>query len=247
MLTDDAHGDVIPAAADQTTILWSLGKKLGDELIFLDERGMEFRILLVAALKDSILQGSLLISEENFRRRFPSASGRQVFLVDAPAGRDAIVAEALTFALRDVGLDVTRSSSRLAGFYAVQGTYLSMFQALGGLGLLLGGAAVAVLVLRNVLERRRELAMMRAVGFSRSALRRLIFLEHWWLLAWGVCCGAGAGIVAVGPSLRSAGSSVPLLSLGVTLIVVAVGGALWTWMAARLALCGKLLNALMNE
>ena len=48
----------------------------------------------------------------------------------------------------------------------------SIFQLLGGLGLLLGSVGLGVVVLRNVLERRGELAILRAVGFRRRSLRR---------------------------------------------------------------------------
>ena len=59
---------------------------------------------------------------------------------------------------------------QLAQFLAVQNTYLSTFQSLGALGLLLGTIGLAVVQLRSVLERRGELALMRAGGFrSRSA------------------------------------------------------------------------------
>jgi len=48
----------------------------------------------------------------------------------------------------------------------VQNTYLNTFQVLGALGLLLGSAGLGVVVLRNVLERRAELAAMLATADS---------------------------------------------------------------------------------
>ena len=46
--------------------------------------------------------------------------------------------------LSDYGLDVVDTQQRLAGFLAIQNTYLSTFQMLGALGLLLGTAGLAV-------------------------------------------------------------------------------------------------------
>src|SRR5213078_773531 len=108
---------------------------------------------------------------------FPSETGYRFFLIDAPAATATNVSAALTRGLRDVGLELTPAASRLAAFNAVQNTYLSTFQVLGGLGLLLGSVGLAVVVLRNVLERRGELALLRAVGFRSGALQWLLFSE----------------------------------------------------------------------
>ena len=65
----------------------------------------------------------------------------------------------------DLGADAMPTAERLAEFHTVENTYLSTFQTLGGLGLLIGTVGLAAVVLRNVLERRRELALLRAVGY----------------------------------------------------------------------------------
>lgn len=249
LLNADAGPDVVPAIGDQATIIWALGRHVGDTLQFIDERGRGFRVRLVAAMKNSILQGSLLISEEHFVRRFPSEAGYRAFLIDAPAGEANKVAAVLSAApgLRDAGLQVTRADKRLAMFSTVENTYLSIFQALGGLGMLLGSVGLAVVVLRNVMERRGELALLRAVGFSRRSLRRMVLREHAALLVMGLACGVVPAVVAVLPALRSAGGHVPYASLAGTLSAILISGAAWTYLAAAIALRGPLLDALRNE
>ena len=59
------------------------------------------------------------------------------------AASRAQVAPALEGTLGDYGFDAETSDQRLAAFFAVQNTYLSTFQSLGGLGLLLGTFALA--------------------------------------------------------------------------------------------------------
>ena len=248
LLLDRPQPDgVVPAIGDDTMITWSLGKSVGDTIDYTDDRGRTFRVRLVGALANSILQGGLVISERDFVARFPSESGYRMFLVDAPEDKAAAASKALSRGLEDVGLALTPAAQRLATFAAVENTYLSIFQVLGGLGMLLGSVGLGVVVLRNVLERRGELALLRAVGFSRGAVRWLVLSEHWGLLAMGLVCGVAAALVAVVPALASPRAPVPYASLAVTLAAVVANGALWTYLAALAALRGPLLAALRNE
>ena len=239
--------DVIPAIGDYPTIIWALGKSVGDELEYSDEKGRRFRLRLVGMLKNSILQGSLLIGEHDFVRRFPSEDGYRIFLVDAAEDKAEAVAEKLSTRLRNFGLELTPATQRLAEFNAVENTYLSIFQLLGGLGLILGSVGLGLVVLRNVLDRRGELAMLGAVGFDKVALKRMLFYEHGGLMLCGLACGVMAALVAVGPVLKSPGVEMPYLSLTLTIVAIGISGVVWIWSATVFALSGRLLDALRNE
>ncbi len=239
----------VPAIADTATIIWSLGKKVGDTVTYADERGRTFDVRFVAALAPSMLQGSVFISEEKLLAKYPSTSGYRLFLIDGPTAPEArrSVARELARSLRREGLDLVPATERLAAFYGLENTYLAIFQLLGGLGMLLGSIGLGLVVLRNVLERRGELALMRAVGYGRGELRRLVLWEHWGLLVLGLVCGVVAAIVAVMPALGASGYDVPYGSLGLTLAAILASGGLWTYLASVAALRGPLLEALRNE
>ena len=241
------QADEVAAIGDENSILWAMGKKVGDTLDYTDERGRVFKLRLVGAVANSILQGNLIIDEAEFVKRFPDESGYRMFLIDAPSNSVATVSTTLTRALQDAGLELTPAAERLNAFNAVQNTYLSTFQVLGGLGLLLGSAGLGVVVLRNVQERRGELALLLAVGFRRRALQWLVLSEHGALLGLGLGVGVLAAAVGVLPALLSPGSQIPYASLAVTLLAVLLNGLLWTWVATRFALRGRLLDALRNE
>ncbi len=225
--------DAVPAIGDEATVKWALGRKIGDTLTYTDEHGRAFQLRIVGMLANSILQGSLVISERNFLKKFPSSSGYRVFLMNT-------MPEGLARTLEDKGFEAVAAQQRLAEFMEVENAYIGIFQALGGLGLLLGSVGLAVVVLRNVMERRSELAVMQALGFERRKLRWLVLSEHWLLVLLGVALGTGAALVAVWPQ-RARG--VPVM----TLAALACGGLLWCWLAARTALRGPLLPALRNE
>src|SRR5262249_31562928 len=145
--------DVVPVIADANSITYVLHRKLGDE-IQMAHGSRPVRLRLVAALADSIFQGELVMSDVNFRRLFPEREGYQFLLVDAPPANAADIAAAIERTAADLGADAVLTPERLAAFHRVENTYLSTFQTLGGLGLLVGTIGLAAVLLRNVLERR---------------------------------------------------------------------------------------------
>lgn len=237
----------IPAIGDGNTLEWGLGKAAGDLIPYTDDRGRTFNLRIVGVISPSILQGNLIISERRFTELFPNRSGYQVFLIDAPKAAAGQVASTLNQLLEDIGFDASSAPERLALFNTVENTYLSIFAVLGGLGLLLGSVGLGVIVLRNVLERRGELGLLRAVGFTREKLHWLVFSEHSLLLGLGLLVGVGAALLAVLPVLLSPGADVPFGSIFGLLALVLACGFLWVWGATRLSLRGPLMEALRNE
>jgi ABC-type antimicrobial peptide transport system permease subunit len=247
ILEEDFGEAVVPAVADYTTIIWSLGKKIGDTIEYVDEKGRRFQVLIAGMIKNSILQGTLIISAEDFEKRFGSEEGFRVLLVDVDNDRRDEVGRKLALGLRDQGLEMIDASDRLAEFGAVENTYLAIFQLLGGLGLILGSIGLGLVVLRNVLDRQGELSMMRAIGFSREALRKMILLEHAGLLLWGLGCGVICAVVAVWPAMDSESAMGVAYSIAAIVLAILLSGILWIWLAAAAAMSGKLLDGLRNE
>ena len=226
------------AAVDANTLQYALHKKIGDAI---EVGGTKFTI--AQALDDSVFQSEILISDADFQRAFPEEGGYRVFLIDAPDGADA----ELEAALGDYGLDVTATAARRAAFHRVENTYLSTFQALGGLGLIIGTVGLAAVLLRNVLERRRELGLLRAVGFGPSHLMKMTISENVFLLVAGLGIGTGCALVAVLPTVIARGGSVPVLSVLALLGTVLVVGLLASLAAVRLMNRSPLLESLRSE
>ncbi|MEX2114570.1 MAG: ABC transporter permease [Pirellulales bacterium] len=239
---------VVPAIVDFNTAQYSLHKgAIGDRVTITDGLGRTVQLQFVGFLQNSIFQGELLIGEQVFLKLYPEVSGYRFFLVDTADEPLTQVQQALETSLGDFGFDAQSSAARLAAFFAVQNTYLSTFQSLGGLGLLLGTFGLATVQLRSVLERRGELALLRAAGFRRSLLARLVMIENSLLLLAGLAVGVFAALVAVLPHWLSGGASVPWLSLAATLSTVLVVGLLAGLFAVRATLRAELLPALREE
>jgi ABC-type antimicrobial peptide transport system permease subunit len=208
---------------------------------------------VVGLLENSIFQGDLLISEQNFQRLFPDTSGYRFFLVAVPstdtAGEptNSQIADALESGLSDYGFTAQTTAARLAMFFAVQNTYLATFRSLGALGLLLGTFGLAAVQLRSVLERRGELALLEATGFRRRRVAKMVLLENAALLIAGLLIGILSALVTLLPHLLSGGAAIPWLSLAVMLIVVLAVGILAGMSAVRAVLRGPLLAALRGN
>jgi putative ABC transport system permease protein len=247
LLNQNLDANIVPAIGDYSTIVWSLGKSVGDDIEYTDEKGRKFQVRIVAMLKNSILQGNLIIAEDKFVERFPSENGYRMFLIDTAPEKTEKVMKTLSAGLTDFGMALTPAGRRLAEFNAVENTYLSIFQLLGGLGLVLGSIGLGLVVLRNVLDRRGELAMMQAVGLNKIELKRMVFYEHGTLCLCGLVCGVIAALVAVAPALSSPAANVPYYSLVILILAIGISGLLAVWLATQIALSGKLLEALRNE
>jgi ABC-type antimicrobial peptide transport system permease subunit len=267
---------IVPVVLDMSTAVYSLHLGgVGARLTIRDTADRPVTLEVVGLLKNSVLQGNLLVSEANFLKLFPDAGGYRFFLIEessrnAPRAAAAaaisppyetstsaadgarsvpatMIAQALESTLAADGFDVVDAHEQLAGFLAVQNTYLSTFQSLGALGLLLGTLGLAVVQLRSVLERRGELALMRAAGFRPGRLVKMVVFENGVLLLGGLVVGLAAAAVALMPQWAPQGASVPWLTLAALLGTIAVVGLVAGSLATRSAVQAPIVAALRGE
>ncbi|MGD9854175.1 MAG: FtsX-like permease family protein, partial [Planctomycetaceae bacterium] len=237
----------IPVLGDMNTLLYSLHKGIGDLIHVAPSKTPGGTLQIEGMLDGSVFQGVLLMSESNFFRLFPDQAGFRYFLIEVDPSQAAALSSVLETQLADYGFDAERVADRLANFLAVQNTYLSTFQTLGGLGLLLGTLGLATVMLRNVLERRGELALLRAVGFRASHVRWLVLCENAFLLLWGLTAGTLAALLAMTSHLSSTGADVPWGGLQALLAGVFVVGMLTALFAVREAVRTPILATLRAE
>jgi hypothetical protein len=247
LLHRDLPDGAVPVVADANSMQYVLHVGLGDDLVLTTGSGRPVHLRFVAALDDSLFQSELLMAERHFVRLFPDEQGYRFFFVLAPSDRVVEVATRLEERLSDFGLDVVSTADRLASFHRVENAYLSTFQMLGGLGLVLGTLGLATVLVRNVIERRRELALLRAVGYRSSHLAVVIVAEHSFLLAVGLLVGALSAVVAITPAVLERGGRLPGVTLGALIAAVVASALLSSLFAARTAASEPLVAALRAE
>lgn len=235
----------IPAIGDESAVRWLLHLDIGGDMEITDERGQSQRLRIVAMLAGSVLQSELIIDEAEFKKLFSSIGGYSAFLI--ATNDDAKLTKALERDLSRFGFDAEPTRDRLIAYMAVQNTYLSTFQTLGGLGLLLGVFGLAAVMMRNIWERRGELALLRALGFRERQLYQISMLEHATLLLAGLAAGVFSALVAVGPHAMGKSDEIPWASLAGTIVLVFIAGLAAGAICIRSTLKTPLLAALRRE
>ncbi len=237
----------IAAVADQTTLMYVLHLGIGDDFEFTPEGQPPVRLRIVGALADSVLQSELIIGEAAFVRLFPKHEGYRVWMIETTPANAAAVTSHLEDRLSDYGMDVADTHERWSSYHQVENTYLATFQALGSLGLLLGTVGLGAVLARNVLERRRDIGLLSAVGFTPANIRSMVLSEGLALVVGGTLLGATCAIVAVWPALQERAQAVPIGNLFGLLAAVVATGVISSLFAVRLASSTPVVQAIKGE
>ncbi len=117
-----------------------------------------------------------------------------------------------------------------------------LFTGFMGLGLLVGIAAVGVISLRAVVERRQQIGAQRAIGYRRRMIQLSFLFESSFVVLLGVAIGVGLGTVIsynivseIRNELESIQFSIPWLQIGIIVAVAYLFSLLTTYLPARQA------------
>lgn len=239
--------DEIVAYTDSTTLHWRLHIKSGEIWRTRDIYGRSVSLRVFAGFTRSLFAGYLLTSPFDFHRIYPHIRAPSFFLIETRPEKEKQVIEAWQRAFGDYGPNVRRSKELLAEYAAGENVYISMFLALGALGLLLGTVGLAVVTARNIIERQSELALMEAIGFPHSRLIALLALEQGGLLALGLFWGTIAALVAMLPALRSPEAAVQWSGIALALTTILIVGLGTNLLGIWRGVTGNILQALRRE
>jgi putative ABC transport system permease protein len=135
-------------------------------------------------------------------------------------------------------VEITRPADALAAREAADAALTQLLIALGSVALMVGGVAIANVMVMSVLERRMEIGVRRALGATRAHIRRQFLLEAVILAGLGgvVGAGLGAGITLGFSTLRGLPIVIPLASLaGAVAAALVIGALAGIYPAARAA------------
>jgi putative ABC transport system permease protein len=106
------------------------------------------------------------------------------------------VADRLNGALLANGADASTFRQLVDRQLALQQGFLRLFEGYLSLGLVIGIAGLGVVMVRAVRERRRQIGMLRAMGFSQRLVRAAFLLEAAFIAVQGITLGIALGLVS---------------------------------------------------
>ena len=138
-----------------------------------------------------------------------------------------VVAGELNLVLLENGGDAATFTALVNENLAQQTAFYTVLQGFLGLGLLVGVAGLGVVMFRAVRERRREIGMLRAIGFPTRIVRATFLFEAGLIALQGTAIGLGLGLVTARQLMMSSEAfgdtqlpfTVPWLGLAVIAIV----------------------------
>jgi putative ABC transport system permease protein len=148
--------------------------------------------------------------------------------------------------LQNWGVNIEKTTDRLASFYEVTNTYLSVFEVFGALGMIIGIAGLGFVLLRNYNQRKREFALLMAIGYQIKKIRKMILSEQVLILFAGVSSGVISAMVATLPSLKNS-PDMPWLFLIGMVAAILITGLITLAVSVRSVTKNSLIESLKKE
>ena len=209
----DSKNPLVNAFVEKNTLEWMIHSGLGKDYKIQDGSGNDQHLKFAGLFQGSVFQSEILIGESQFLKFYPQQQGYQYFLIDADSKNISEIEDAFKIGLSDYGAKVSKTKDLVERFASVENAYLSMFQGLGTIGLLIGTMGVAAVLARSVWERRAELGLLSALGFTQGDVVLVMLLEHALLLFLGLGIGTLAALVSVLPLEHSTATRWGVLAL----------------------------------
>ncbi len=221
------------------------GVGAGEQLVITTLGGAEIPLTVAGVYVDSQVLGPLIVPSAVYEKAMPvSLRTEAAVLIEAAPGTDlAAMRTDLERATEEFVIVQVQDREEFKGENAKQiNNMLAILYGLLALAVVIAVLGIVNTLALSVVERRREIGMLRAVGTQRSQVRRTIYLESMLIAVFGALVGAVLGLgLGVGflRTLRDLGLdqiAVPWDQLVYMLIGSAVVGVLAAlWPAVRAA------------
>jgi putative ABC transport system permease protein len=197
--------------------------------------------------EDANLAGAELLGNEAALAHLRSVpvTGDELFIkvVDGADARD--VAAMVEGSFVASGLEASVIADEYAQAQRLTGGALQLLQGFMALGLLVGIAALGVISIRSVIERRQQIGMLRALGFQSQMVGLSFVIESTFVSITGLLIGALTGIVlgdnlvgAFFPQIDRSVVAIPWLQIALIVLATYLFSLLTTivpaWQAARI-------------
>ena len=137
----------------------------------------------------------LHVSNQTFTDIFGTADTRRFYLRTVPGSNNRDVARGIESSLLETGAQAESLRARIDRESAFFTGFFRIIQGFMGLGLFVGVAALGVIAFRSVVERRQQIGMLRALGYTRGLVGLTFLLESAFIAAGGISTGIVFGLI----------------------------------------------------
>ena len=197
-----------PAAGDLLQLYRSLGPGIPPQTA---------NVTVVGVVNAVYFGNGIIGTGQLLQQKFVIGSG-QYGLLKVTGGTDpTVVSNILKRDFAREGMITIPIASLISQFIQVGQSFLGVFEAFLALGLVVGIAGLGIISIRSVVERRKEIGVLRAIGFRRRMVLSAFLLENSYVALLGILIGTILGIDLGYAIATSPGSGVnfviPWLSL----------------------------------
>ncbi|GMU41676.1 MAG: hypothetical protein AMXMBFR23_25420 [Chloroflexota bacterium] len=209
---------------------------------------VEFKIIgiLKGSVGGAIIDfASIFVGPQVLDESFGGGEFDRFFVQTVDPSKDGAIeiARAIESALIERGVQATSIRQTIDDAAAASNAFFILFQSFMGLGLIVGIAALGVISFRSVAERRQQIGMLRAIGYSRRLVAWTFFLESSFIALTGIAMGVILGgalayNLMTSPEFTNGNEidfSYPWVNLIMVVTIAYVASALMTLIPARSA------------
>ena len=237
-----------------TALARQADRRVGDE-ITLAAFGRTLRVPVRAVVRDYMAGGSSVFLTRTTARRLLGIDSVDAVLITARPDAAATIERPLEAIARDHSMLLQSHREMRAMMDRITTGLVGALWSILGLGFVVGSLGVANTVAMNVLEKRRTIGLLRAVGMTGRQVSRLVLIESLLIGGIGSLIGVGAGIATAlfiqlssqallgHPLAMSIRPTVILGNVAAALAITAVAA----WLPARRAIGLDVLESVSAE
>ena len=149
----------------------------------------QVRVIGVINLASSAAFTGVFLPERTFTSLFGQADSSRYYVGLRQPGTAVEVAKQVESTLATTGAQASSIKKNIDDDQALFRNFFRLMQSFMGLGLFVGIAAVGVIAFRSVVERRQQIGMLRAIGYTRGTVALSFLLESTFVAALGIASG----------------------------------------------------------
>ncbi len=158
-------------------------------------RVRDLKIVGIFSTKASAVYSGLYVSPAAFSDVFPKPDHNADLVKIKPGANANTVAKNIESTLSAEGVQGDSIRQIISDAQAQNRSFFYLIQGFMGIGLFVGIAAVGVIAFRTVVERRQQIGMLRALGYTRRAVAISFIMESSFISLLGILSGIILGLL----------------------------------------------------